>query len=299
MANGIIHGLPLEEYVNDPAPEPSLSHGCAHALLTYSPKHAWVAHPRLNPDYQAEESSRLDLGSIVHCLLLENDRSRIVVVDAPDWRTKAAKEARDQARAVGRLPILADKMLMADAMVAAARDQIAISELAGVFDAGEPEVTFVWQDGTSWCRTRPDWMTDDGRLLLDFKSTDAAAQPDAWGRGVMVSQGYELQAALGRRAMRAVLGVHDVEFVFLVQETEPPFALSLVGLQPAYWAYADARLDLALEIWSECRAKNEWPAYPTRVAYVEPPTWLTYRLEEQAVMAGMRRDRVEGSTDEL
>lgn len=299
MANGLIRGLPLQDYVNDPAPEPSLSHGIAHALLTYSPKHAWVSHPRLNPDHEPENNPRFDIGSIAHALLLENDRSRLVVVDAKTWQSKDAKAQRDLAWTEGKLPILAHKLASVDAMVQAAKDQIGDSKLAGILDAGEPEVTFVWQERGAWCRTRPDWMTADHRTLLDYKTTDAAAHPDAWGRGVMASQGYELQAELGRRAMRMLLGVHQVDFVFLVQETEPPYAMSFVGLEPAYWAYAEARLDLALQIWTECRAADKWPCYPNRVAYIEPPTWLTYRLEEQAVLAGMSRDRGEGETSEL
>lgn len=300
MAEGMILGLPLEEYVNDPAPEPSLSHGVAHELLTYSPHHAWVAHPRLNPAYESSKSSRFDIGTFAHALLLENDRSRLVVIEEDDWKKKAAREARDLAWSLGQLPLLADKVAQLDAMVAAARAQIAaIPELRGVFTGGDPEVTCVWQERDRWVRTRPDWLTSDRRIWLDYKTTDAAAEPNAWSRGVMVSQGYELQAELGRRAARALAGRDDITFVFLAQETWPPYALSAISLQPSFWAYAERRLDLALDLWDECLTTNTWPCYPKRIAYAEPPSWLTYRLEEQAVAAGMTRERGEGSVDEL
>src|SRR3990167_1259095 len=93
--NGIVDGLPIADYIKDPAPQPSLSASLAHVLLTRSPKHAWLAHPRLNPAWEPDESeARQDIGTIVHALLLEGDASRVVVIEAEDYRTKAAKEAR-------------------------------------------------------------------------------------------------------------------------------------------------------------------------------------------------------------
>src|SRR3990167_3196210 len=91
--------MTLHEYIRDPAPEPSLSASVAHLLLTRSARHAWLAHPRLNPAWAPEATEQTDLGTLEHALLLEQDDSRLVVVEADDWRAKAARLARDEARA--------------------------------------------------------------------------------------------------------------------------------------------------------------------------------------------------------
>ena len=91
------HKLSLNDYLADPAPEPSLSPSIAHWLLSASPAHAWREHPRLNPDYRQEVSAKLDLGSAAHAILLENAGERIVIVHAKDYRTKEAQAARAEA----------------------------------------------------------------------------------------------------------------------------------------------------------------------------------------------------------
>src|ERR1700677_1036911 len=90
-----IFNLSAEAYHADPCPTASLSSSIAGILLDQSPSHAWLAHPRLNPNYVRESAdSRFDLGSAAHMMLLEQREDRIVRVSADDWRTKAAKEAR-------------------------------------------------------------------------------------------------------------------------------------------------------------------------------------------------------------
>src|SRR5262245_32462306 len=105
-----IYQIDLDAYIRDPAPAPSLSASVANVLLTKSAFHAMHAHPRLNPDWEPESTELTELGTIVHAILLENDRSRLVVAPFDDWRTKAAREMRDEARAQGRIPVLAHRL---------------------------------------------------------------------------------------------------------------------------------------------------------------------------------------------
>src|SRR5262249_25182670 len=151
-----IYSMPLEKYVNDPCPKPSLNSGTAYTLLNQSPAHAYVQHPRLNPSYEGEESSRLDLGTIAHAILLEGDNSRITVIAADNWRTKVAQEARDNARAQGKLPILLKDMDSVTAMVSVAAKAIANSQIADDWRDGVSEQTLIWEENGVWFRSRPD-----------------------------------------------------------------------------------------------------------------------------------------------
>jgi len=277
----------LAEYVADPAPAPSLSASIAHLLLSRSPRHAWLAHPRLNPQWAPEEAENMDIGTIAHAMLLEGDKSRVVVIDAPDWRTNLAKAGRDAAREIGKLPILRHKMEGVEAMVEAARKAIKNApEIAKAFADGKPEQTLVWQDGEVYCRCRPDWLTDDGRLAIDYKTTQASAEPDAWGRGPMLSVGYDVQAGFGLRGIKALRKPRDCSFVFMVQEVEPPYAVSFVGLSPIFEDFVDRKVGAALEVWKFCLQTDTWPSYPSRIAWADPPPWALTRWEEKHAVGG-------------
>lgn len=294
---GLIDGLPIMEYVRDPAPKPSLSASVGHTLLTKSPRHAWMRHARLNAQWEPDPSDASDLGTICHALLLENDESRVVVVDHNDWRTNAAKEKRDAARAEGKLPLLVAKWAEVQMMVLAARAALADSELAGIAVEASIERTFVWEEDGAWCRCRPDLQSKDGRILLDYKSTAGSAEPDAWSRGLLLSMGYDIQAAFGLRAANALLGPDDRKFVFMVQEVAPPYACSFVGLDPQFVIFADAQFNAALALWKACLAENKWPGYSPRIAWASPPEWAVYRFGERE--AAFAHDNGQGETSEL
>lgn len=274
-----IYTIPLAQYVADPAPKPSLNAGAAHALLTQSPQHAWLKHPRLNPSYQHDESSRLDLGTIAHALLLEDDASNVVVIDAEDWRKKEAKEERDQARAAGQYPILKKDYESVREMVTEARLSIAASEFNADFKDAIPEQTLIWERDGVWCRSRPDKATRDWRILFDYKTVAASANPQAFMRAV-VQHGYDLQAELGMIGAEALTDQRQVTFVFIVQEIEPPYAVSFVSLSPAWQDLAYRKLKIAMSTWKGCLRKNKWPSYRADVAYLEPPAYAVLDWED-------------------
>ena len=78
-----IYTIPLVEYIADPCPEPSLSASIAHTIVMESPLHAFIQHPRLNIGAIEHGSNKMDIGTIVHGMVLEGDESRLVIVE-PD-----------------------------------------------------------------------------------------------------------------------------------------------------------------------------------------------------------------------
>ena len=258
---------------------PALSASIAHLLATKSALHAWHAHPRLNPNYQQTESAEFDYGRAAHAVLLEGDESRLHVIEADDWRTKAAKEARDAARAEGKIPLLVRQVHKVRAMADAARAYVEASELAGIFADGAPEVSLKWQEGDALCRSRLDWLTADFRTVLDYKTT-MSANPVSF-IGMVVSYGYAMQEAFYRRGVRAVHG-KEPRFVFLLQEKESPYACSLVAFDPAMQDIGDKQVDYALQLWKHAMATGQWNGYPRRIAHLEPPAWYLARAEEWA-----------------
>jgi len=277
-----IYEMPLVEYIADPCPEPSLSATIANVLITESPIHAYMWHPRLNTQGAREDSEKADIGTIAHGMILENDESRIVVIEAEDWRTKAAKEARDATYAAGKIPVLANKVGPIRKMVERAKSAIAHSELAEAFtpQAGKPEQTLCWQEGDIWLRSRPDWLTNDHRLIIDLKTTAGSAEPMAWMK-TMLGNGNDLQAVLGLRGIKKLDPKSRCSFVFWVVEQNPPYASSFVGLSPQFLEMSEHKLERALRLWSDCTMTNCWGGYPSQVCWIEPPAyaWTAEQLK--------------------
>jgi hypothetical protein len=288
-----LYQLSHETYHADPCIVPSLSSSIASTLLDESPRHAWQSHPRLNPSTEPETRAEFDLGSAAHAVML-NDTRGIQVIDADSYRTNAAKAERTDAYAAGKIPILRDKWPEVQAMVAAGRAQIAAHhECPGLFvaGAGKPEQTLVWQEAGVWCRCRLDWRPNDNAIWPDYKSTGASANPEAFARRIF-DMGYDLQLAFYRRGIRAILGIDRPTFVFVVQETKPPYALSIVGLDPAALDFADKRVDEALATWDWCLKNDRWPGYASRICWAEVPAYVEHRQaarelnREQAQQSG-------------
>jgi hypothetical protein len=291
---GIHYGIPEATYHADPCPAPSLSNSIGKLLVRRSPLHAWHAHPRLNPDHEAQDdNAAMDAGTILHKLLLgagaeiepilvrygpKHERAGELVTD---WKTKAAQEAADAAREAGKIPVLPHTLQSLCAASAAARRQLERHpEGKMLFEPGKPEATLVWREGAAWCRARVDWLLDDPRLPpLDLKTTKLSAAPEAWERRVQIE--YAFQDAFYRRGLRALGHGGRQPMRFLVVEQEAPYGVSVLAPAPSLAILAEAEVDRAIRIWTQCIERNEWPGYPPFTAHVEAKPWQAQAAAER------------------
>ena len=204
-------------------------------------------------------------------MLLDDRPDRIVRVQADDWRTKAAKDQRDAAQANGQYAVLERQYVDIVDMCTTAERYLATTELADVLATGDAESTVIWQEKDIWYRCRPDLMSVDRRIVIDYKSTTSAA-PDAIAKQIG-RMGYDLQAEFYTRGVQAVTGREDVAFVFLFQEITAPYACSLVSLSNAYRQVGQAKVTRAVASWNFCVTTNNWPGYTPQILYVEPKPW--------------------------
>lgn len=280
--------IPASDYLADTGNDvPTLNSTVARVLLADSPRHAFWTHPRLSPAYASEQSTRFDLGKAAHALILEGDESCFVVIDAKDYKTKAAQEDQKYAWETGRIPILTHQLTNVRAMAAAIKLKLPEFERPIPFTGGKAEVTLVWQEGDVWCRARLDWLHDSRLFIDDLKTTEASANPEVWGR-TMYNSGLDIQAAFYSRGVKALFNVEPT-FRFFVAESYEPYEPSMVSLAPDAMALAHAKVSRAIEIWRECVKSGDWPGYSRRTAYVEAPGWERERWESaQMVAAGLK-----------
>lgn len=280
-AAAILDDIPTARYhADDFADQPTLNASIANLLCTATPRHAYEAHPRLNPNYERVEDDKFSIGTVVHALLLQGIECA-VVIDAPDYRKKATQEERDTARATGHVPLLVGQWERVQAMVTAAREQLAAHTAEPTpFTDGTPEQTLVWEDQGVLCRARIDWLHDDHQAIDDLKTNGRSAEPARWSERTLFDLHGDIQAVMYRRAAKAVFGV-EPEFRFIVIETEPPHLLSVVSPGPDVLALGEKKVDYALALWRRCLDRNEWPGYPDRVCFAELPAWEENRWLEK------------------
>lgn len=226
------------------------------------------------------------LGKAAHRLTL-GAGARIEVADYPDFRTKEAREWRDGVLAADSVPLLADsdKWRRVQGMKAAL-DADPIYRRLFDPDRGRPEVSLFWLEGDVPCRARFDFLPDpiDGRRLVipDYKSTSKLAHPLEFARSA-AEYGYPMQDDFYRRGARALID-QDPAFVFVVQETEPPYLVSFVQVRPDDQRLAEARNDLALSIFAACTAADQWPGYGSEVHQLDMPAW--WRIQSEDILEG-------------
>lgn len=267
------------EYHAGICPEPELSTGIIKRLINQTPYHAWLGHPKLNKSLKREVSTEFDLGTAAHSMLLENDSSNIVVLRPENYLAKngnvprgftndAIRAARDDTRASGKIPVLEDDFMNVRYMVEQTKKFIAGSDIAKEWIYGQSELSFTRKvDCGTWIKTRPDFITDDHKIIIDYKTTANGANPERFGKQIF-SLSYDVQAALYSYMNELVFGVKP-SFLFLVQSTEPPFECSLVGASESLIAVGMEKVKHAIRLWRKCLDTNSWPSYPGVIHWAE------------------------------
>lgn len=286
--------MPFDVYLRDPCPEPSLSSGLIGTLLNQSPRHAWFAHPRLNPDKViSEPTADMEFGTSCHALLLEGDESRLVEVNADDWRTKVAKEQRDEARAAGKIALLSKRVPDVYAMVAVARAAVdRCDELAGLLDGGVAERVMTWQQSGVWNRARPDFYNADMGIVLDFKTTGGSAEPSFWTSKQLTAMGYDIQAAHYLDGFEILSGLRP-QWLWLVQENTSPFECSIIGAGEGTLDLGSQKVTQARNIFAHCLKNDIWPGYPSQICWSEPQSWDISKWEERKIVNQMIENAAE------
>ncbi len=262
---------------------PSLSASCATTLCNRSPAHAWLEHPRLG-GMRAPSTATMTRGTLVHRILL-NAGADLVMVNHDDWRTNAAKAAREEALSAGCIPVLEKELN--GAKRASARVASRLADM-GIVLTGESETCAYWADQVGelppvQCRGMLDHLvlSQDGATIYDLKCSESA-NPDKLGRKCD-DYGYDIQAAAYTRAVERIMPqlAGRVRYVWLFAEVEPPYVVTPAVPTGTMREVGDGRWRYALARWSKCLAagkdERHWPGYVTGPVGIDAPPWMVER----------------------
>lgn len=252
---GVYPDVPDEVYHRDPVEGGSLSSTGARRLLPPSCP-AKFRHLADNPEHKDE----FDFGKAAHAVLL-GAGPRIVVIDADNYKTKAAQQAKQDARDEGLIPVLPSQMDQVTAMVEAVRSHPVAGRLFRP-GHGAPEQTLVWRDRRTGImrRARLDWTQQ--HLVVDYKTCDKA-DPASCERSIH-NWGYHQQGDWyldGFNELGLSPEGRPSRFLLVFQEKTAPYLVVVVELKHESLMWGGVLNAKAIDIYRRCVETDTWPGY--------------------------------------
>lgn len=264
---GVVLDLPNAEY----HAHKSLSATGAKTLLKSPAKYKYEVLDG-NKQYKAS----FDLGSAVHAKVLGVE-GEVRVLDFDSFRTNDAKEARDQARADGLVPMLKKDMAEVDAMAESVLGHMPARKL--MEREGNAEVSLFTEQIGVPLRCRFDWLPDEGNIVADLKTTAGEATATEFAKQA-ARFGYDIARGHYLDVLERVTG-RTAEMLFIVVETEPPHLVNVIQLDRDFAAMGEAKALAARDVYRHCLETGEWPGYPEKVALARAPHFSIVEYQER------------------
>lgn len=249
--------------------------------IARSPLHYWSRY--LDPDrVPPEPSTAMTIGSALHMHVLELDQWDANYVVMPEGLKRTTKEGKAAYEALldsGKTILSHSDAAAVQAMGRSIFGHPAAATL--LKQDGKPEQTFMWTDQATGveCKCRPDYLTADGSMIVDLKTTKDA------GRGFQRSIGeyrYHVQAAWYLHGVEQATGVRPEFFVFIAVESSAPYATAVYVADEQMIAigWETAQRDLAK--LAECKAAGQWPSYSNEIERISLPPWMRPKADGTA-----------------
>jgi len=244
-------------------------------LVARSPLHYWARYVDPNR-VESEPTAAMLLGTAVHTHILEPDEWTARYIAGPealDRRTKAGKEAwaAFEADAAGRTVISRNDADLVLAMGRAVRNHPAAAMLLKL--PGKAETTHMWIDEATGlqCKCRPDWLTTDGSLIVDLKTTEDASPGF---RKSIANFRYHVQAAWYLDGVEHATGRRPEQFLFVCVEKRAPYACAVYAADAEMIDAGAKQARLDLDTLAVCKAADAWPGYSDQIEPISLPAWM-------------------------
>lgn len=257
---------------------PRIHQSLAKVLLAASPLHCY--YKAFVEEVQPFDDAR-NFGEVCHSVLLGG--KNVGVVDAPDWRTKDAREQRELIAKLGKLPVLQRRYDEAQLLAEHVKAEVSLS--------GRSETTALWQCNGVYCEGRIDHFIETPKsiTIYDFKFINIEATRRAC-ENRFIEYGLDIQHAAYVEAFETLRPemAGRIKMVFIFVEVDPPNAIRIMPVAGSMRTSGIWRWEKAREIWRDCLEKygttTPWPGYADNGEAAECPPWaLNASIEEERV----------------
>lgn len=214
----IIYDMPAEDYFANPAfGSTSIRHLSDPEISLQEVKYL------LELD---EHKKVYDVGTLAHALILEGSMDHLIVeVDADDYRTKAAREARDAAYADNKIPVNNSEWVTMMEPIHGMQAAVYHHDIArDLLTDHVPEVSVFWEQSGVPMKARIDALHVDQKLAVDLK-TVRSARPNDFKRQIS-DLAYYVQAAHYLNGLEAVTG-DKYDWLFVAVDKSEPYVVSV------------------------------------------------------------------------
>ena len=144
---------------------------------------------------------------------------------------------------------------------------------------GQTELSYFWDDlGTIKGKCRPDWLSDDGSIVVDVKTTTDAS-PRGFQKSI-ANWGYHLQLGWYLRGLRK-LGLSAEQFIFIAIEKTAPFCVGVYKADQEIINFAIKELYQLMPEIQTAMVSNEFPDYTPEITSIGLPPWMTDKKVQQ------------------
>lgn len=241
------------------------------------------AHYKASKQRRFAASVFMDIGSALHCKVLEGDEefSRRFV-QKPEDLSLATKEGKEWKAANKTKTILSnnDKDMAWDSVHGMTES---LRKLEW-FDWDQPdyrkfnELSIYWEAQGVECKARLDRLVieEDRCLVLDLKTTDSI-EPDVFSKKVAGGMNYVFQAAWYAEAASLAFK-KPADFIFVAIERQKPWSVGIFQVSEEMMEEGKAQINEARRRLVECRQTKAWPAPEITFNTLELPRWYTSPL---------------------
>lgn len=280
-----VYQIPAEQYHGQLTPSPSMSAGMAIDIIAECPR-KMLDGCYLNPDWVPDNRADFDLGTAGHVALLEPDEwaARVAIVDAENYKTNAAKAAREAAYEAGKTPLLPKH---ADQVMGIRKAVLAHKTASAAIANGKSELSVIAQDRKTgvWLKCRPDKSAPDWSWLADLKTT-TNVHPRALQKKAH-DDGWAQRAEWYLDVVQGATGIRPAHYYFIAVEVKPPHLVKVcrykarIAEKPRALEWGAIMNRRAIDLFAECVATGQWPGYGDDVLELDLPSYAEFQLEER------------------
>jgi exodeoxyribonuclease VIII len=215
-------------------------------------------------------------GTAVHAFFLERDKfNSDFVIKPADMRlnTKAGKEWAQEHQS----KIIIDSEL-GNNLYEMEKSFIDSPAKLIYNKSGQSELSYFWDDlGLVKGKCRPDWISNDGNIVVDIKTTTDAS-PYGFQKSI-ANWEYHLQLGWYLRGLQK-LGLPAKEFIFIAIEKTPPFSVGVYRANKDMITYANDEINNLVYDIDESLKSDDFPDYTPEIMDLGLPNWMNPKEPE-------------------
>ena len=222
-----------------------------------------------------ESTAHFDFGTAFHATALPGENADEIAVRMPEGMKKTTKEGKAFVAEHSSKIILnpTDAYCIDQMMASMLEHPVSAALVKGELD-GKSELSFFATEPETGLevKCRPDFMLDDGSLIIDLKTTTDAS-PKGFQKS-LVNFRYYVQAAWYLDVVELATGKRPEGFLFVAVEKARPFA---TGVYMADSGMIEVGREHAMEDLrkiAKWQAEDVYPGYSDRAEMISLPKWM-------------------------